>query len=478
MTSPGQLSSGSKTGGVYAVVCPLAAGGMGRVDLVARREGRFFRLYARKRLRPELVDDPDVRRMFLDEARIAGLVRHPNVVSVVDLGEDRAGPFLVMEFVEGVSLAELVEDVSAREELLPLELCLGVAGQVAQGLHALHELRAPDGEHLQLVHRDISPQNILVGFDGIARVTDFGIAKALGRASRTNTGFLKGKIGYLSPEQLRFEEPDRRADLFAFGVVLFEMLSGRRLYESAHEMEGPRRILNEPPPDLADFREEAEPELVELLFQLLAKHREQRPLDAKAVARRLENMLAALVAGREAIETGAYVEHLFAEKRDALRQKIALVQSQGGGAVAGTETGTSALLAQSATVAGAPVLARRRRQRLLAAAIAAVAVAAAAGVATVLWVPRSPPPAPAAATPGPTAAVAATPRSPPHVVADAPQAPIERPRIKTKARSSKPAGRSPVASDARPPDDCRTPYTIDDAGNKKFKIHCLVDVRR
>jgi eukaryotic-like serine/threonine-protein kinase len=247
------------------------------------------------------------------------------VVSVIDVGEDAVGPFLVMEFVEGVSLNQLVQAAAAQGRRLPLEICLRIAAQVAAGLHALHELRGPDGQLLELVHRDVSPQNILVGFDGLARVTDFGIAKALGRAAKTTAGILKGKSGYLAPEQIRFEDPDRRTDLFAFGVVVFEMLSGVRLYGGGREMERPHRILSEPPPDLTDVREDAEPELVELLFELLAKNREHRPADAGVVARRLEGMLAAVVSGRPCVETGSYVGELFSDERAALRQRIAAV---------------------------------------------------------------------------------------------------------------------------------------------------------
>jgi serine/threonine protein kinase len=203
----------------YRTLLTLAVGGMGQVDLAVRREGNFERLFAIKRLRPELSSDVEVRSMFLDEARIAGLVRHPNVVSIVDVGEDDSGPLAVMEFVDGISVAELLAKSDVHP--LPLDLALRIAREVAEGLHAAHELRSADGAPLELVHRDVSPQNILLGFDGIARVTDFGVAKALGRVSQTSTGVLKGKLGYISPEQLRFEEPDRRADLFALGVVLF-----------------------------------------------------------------------------------------------------------------------------------------------------------------------------------------------------------------------------------------------------------------
>src|SRR6185312_16125138 len=248
------------------------------------------------------------------------LVRHPHVVSVVDVGEDDAGPYLVMDFVEGVSLADVVARTATRGTLVPMPIALRIAVQIAEGLHAVHETAGADGRPLQLIHRDISPQNVLIGFDGTARVTDFGIAKALGRATRTTTGVLKGKLGYLAPERLRFEEPDRRADLFSFGVVLFELLAARRLYDSGDDVEGPRRILHEPPPDLGDERDDADPELVELLFELLAKDPAARPADAGQVARRLERILAATVATDGPTDVGAYLVRLFAAERAALRQ--------------------------------------------------------------------------------------------------------------------------------------------------------------
>jgi serine/threonine protein kinase len=199
---------------------------------------------------------------------------------------------------------------------------------VAEGLHAAHELSEPDGTPLGLVHRDISPQNILIGIDGVARVTDFGIAKALGRTSQTSTGILKGKLAYMAPEQLRFEEPDRRADLFALGVVLFELLTGRRLYKSEQEFDGPRRILAEPPPDLAEWRDDVEPELVELSFELLAKDRERRPDTAKAVARRLDIILTTLLAGSAGVETALLVRERFEPVRVLREAALALARSR------------------------------------------------------------------------------------------------------------------------------------------------------
>ena len=216
----------------YHTLLRLAAGGMGQVEVCAKFAGSFQRVYALKRLQTQFMGDEKARTMFLDEARLAGLIRHPNVVSVIDVGVDSRGPFLVMEFIEGLSCSGVIRRANTEGQLLPLQFCLRIAHQVALGLHAAHELRDPEGKPLELVHRDVSPQNILIGFDGVARLTDFGIAKALGRSTETTTHLLKGKMGYMSPEQLRFEEPDRRSDLFAFGVVFYEMLCARRLYRA------------------------------------------------------------------------------------------------------------------------------------------------------------------------------------------------------------------------------------------------------
>ena len=275
----------------YRSLLEIARGGMGSVELVVRDHGHFESLHALKRLHRELRSEPETRAMFLDEARIAGLIRHPNVVSVTDIGEDEDGPYIVMDYVDGVPLNRLLSRAS-RDRRLPLACALEIMRQVAVGLEAAHALTDAAGKPLHVVHRDISPQNILIGFDGFVRVTDFGIAKAMGRSAKTQTGILKGKIGYLAPEALRFEESDHRSDLFSFGVVLFECLTQRRLYRSADGLQSARDILNAPPPDLGEELEDAPDALVELVFSLLAKDAEHRPRSAGEVETTLQEILA------------------------------------------------------------------------------------------------------------------------------------------------------------------------------------------
>jgi len=281
------------------------------VELCVRREGRFLRWCARKRLHQQFRSDPSFRTMFMDEARLAGLVRHPNAVGVLDVGEDEDGPFLMMDFVEGVPLSRLIAEASEVGRSIPMQVIVRICGDAARGLHAAHEVRSESGVLLGLVHRDISPQNILVGFDGTVRVTDFGIAKALGNASRTSAGVLKGNMGYLSPEQLRFEEADRRSDFFSLGVTLYELLSGCRLYTNKDGFEGTRRILTEPPPDIGEVRSDVPPELCELLFELLAKNRESRPATAAEIDGRLEGILAVLIAEEGSLTVSDYMSQHF-----------------------------------------------------------------------------------------------------------------------------------------------------------------------
>ncbi len=303
----------------YTFVAAIAQGGMGYVELCCRREGRFVRWAARKRLHTQLRSDPVFRTMFMDEARVAGLVRHPNVVSVSDVGEDADGPYLIMDYVEGVSLSRLFRQARRDRRHVPLQVAVRICKDAAIGLHAAHEVRAEDGSPLNLVHRDVSPQNVLIGFDGSVRVTDFGIAKALGNANQTIAGVLKGNMGYLSPEQLRFEEPDRRSDLFSLGVTMYELLSGERLYSNKAGFEGTRRILSEPPPDIGAVRPEVPEALANLLLEMLSKTTTRRPATALEVAARLDGILATLLAAEGPMPVADYMERHFAAARDRHR---------------------------------------------------------------------------------------------------------------------------------------------------------------
>ena len=296
---PMEAWADSQTEGCLHVL-ELARGGMGTVEVVLKEDRGVDRLYARKRLLPSLCNDEIFLKMFLDEARIAGSIHHPNVVSVLHCGKDSDGPFLLMDLVQGLSLFELLK-ASSRTTILPLSFILELGLRCALGLEAAHTASDNEGRPLGLVHRDLSPQNILLSWQGEVRITDFGIAKADGRESQTSTGLLKGKWGYMSPEQLSFRPVDHRSDLFSLGIVLFETITGRRLYGGNGGVKAARRILNEEPLDPRAYRLDCPEPLAELVVSLLQKEPTSRPQSAAIVAERFHAMRATYHCGDGAV---------------------------------------------------------------------------------------------------------------------------------------------------------------------------------
>ncbi len=227
----------------YELLIELAAGGMGSVYVGRQRgAGGFERVVAIKRMHPHLVRDPDFAMAFHEEARIASMIHHPNVVNVVDVYEDAGEHLIVMEYIEGTSVNGLLTGARREKIGIPRALAVRIAIDALHGLHAAHEQRSIDGTPLMVVHRDVSPQNILVGVDGSVRLTDFGIARAAERLVHTSTGQLKGKLRYMSPEQALGQPIDRRADIYALGIVLWEMLSGDRFYQGDSELDVLRSV--------------------------------------------------------------------------------------------------------------------------------------------------------------------------------------------------------------------------------------------
>jgi len=217
--------------GRYALYGEIASGGMAVVHY-GKLLGAvgFQRPVAIKRLHPQLARDPGVRAMFIDEARLASRIRHPNVVPTLDVVADGRDLLLVMEYVHGESLQHLMKAMRKRGQRIPLRITLALVSALLHGLHAAHEATTEEGEPLYVVHRDVSPQNVMVGVDGVARVLDFGIARAAVRLEHTREGIVKGKLAYMAPEQLGGATVDRRADVYAASVILWEMVVGRRLF--------------------------------------------------------------------------------------------------------------------------------------------------------------------------------------------------------------------------------------------------------
>ena len=203
-------------------------------------------MVAIKRLHDAYARDPEFVAMLLDEARLASTIRHPNVVPTLDVVAEQDELLVVMEYVEGDSLASLARLAQAADERIPIPLAASIVAQVLHGLHAAHEARDRNGAPLGIVHRDVSPQNVLVGVDGVARVLDFGIAKAASRATSTDDGQLKGKAAYMAPEQLQHGSVDRRTDVFAAAIMFWELLTGRRLFLGDSPAQTMGRILHDP----------------------------------------------------------------------------------------------------------------------------------------------------------------------------------------------------------------------------------------
>lgn len=271
--------------GRYTLLHELAAGGMATVHLARfHGEAGFSRLMVVKRLHAQFAKDPDFVCMFLDEARLASRIRHPHVVSVLDVAALRGELLLAMEYVHGLPLSKLLR--LAGPQRIPLPIVAAIVNGMLLGLHAAHEATSDKGTPLQIVHRDVSPQNVMIGADGMARVVDFGIASAVARLQTTAEGQVKGKLAYMAPEQLNEEQMNRRVDIFSSGLVLWEMLTGRRLIDG--EPQARIRQVMEchfSAPSL--YREGVSPELDSVVARALQKDPDQRYRTSEEMARAL-----------------------------------------------------------------------------------------------------------------------------------------------------------------------------------------------
>lgn len=275
--------------GRYEILATIASGGMATVYLGrALGAAGFQRLVAIKVLHPHVVADTEFVDMFLDEARLAARIRHPNVVPTLDLDNGADGLFLVMEYVEGDSLLGLLRAAAKSGEAIPPMIAIRIVLDTLHGLDAAHELTGDRGEPLRIVHRDVSPHNILVGTDGISRITDFGIARAESRMSHTREGQIKGKLAYMSPEQTSGEHIDRRSDLFSTGIVLWEVLAARRLFKGDSDAQVLRNLLETPIPKLTEIAPNFSPAIDGVLSRALARNPDERYATAAEFAEALE----------------------------------------------------------------------------------------------------------------------------------------------------------------------------------------------
>ena len=230
--------------GRYSLHAEIAAGGMATVHL-GKMIGPvgFSKIVALKRLHPQFSRDPEFVAMFLDEARLTARIQHPNVVSTLDIFAADNELFLVMEYLEGETLSRLLRSCASARARCPPAVAVSIMADVLHGLHHAHEAKGSDGEPLDLIHRDVSPANVMVGVDGSARLLDFGVAKAAGRMSQTRTGEVKGKLGYMAPELITHKPTTRQIDIYAAGVVLWELLVARRLFVGDSEGDVLSKVL-------------------------------------------------------------------------------------------------------------------------------------------------------------------------------------------------------------------------------------------
>jgi len=309
--------------GRYALFDQIAEGGMATVHL-GRLVGPvgFSKIVAIKQMHESAARNPDFVAMFLDEARLSGRVQHPNVVATYDVIAKGGEAFLVMEYVHGESLSALLRAARKREQRLAPAIAVHILCDVLSGLHAAHEATDEFSEPLRLVHRDVSPQNIMVGVDGVARVLDFGIAKAAGRLQETQTGQLKGKIGYMAPEQLLGRPLDRRVDVFAAGIVLWEAISGRKMFDADNSGQLMYQVLEFEIPPLSTLVD-VPLALSRAVERATKRDPNERFATAREFARELERSTA-LVSSRE---IGEWVTELCGEALDRRAEQVRAIES-------------------------------------------------------------------------------------------------------------------------------------------------------
>ena len=468
--------------GRYMISAEFAVGGMASVHL-GRLVGPvgFSRTVAIKQLHPMFAKDPDVCAMLVDEARLAGRIRHVNVVSMVDVVTDSDQMFLVMEYVHGQSLSQLLfggrapkETGDSSQSRCPIPVASALVSDLLRGLHAAHETRNEQGELLGIVHRDVSPQNVVVGCDGIARVLDFGIAKAVSRAQTTDGNRLKGKIGYMAPEQLLQQPVDPRTDVFAATVVLWETLTGERLF-AADDLIGLRLAnLDAPARSPRAFRSDVPEGLDRLVSRGLRRDPNARFQTAAEMADALER--AVPPSGRA--DVGAWVESVAGE---VIRVRGRLISAMENDAAEPLARATSSevvtvTVAEAVKPLGAAAAGEEKRsaaKMLFVGVLAATALTT--GVTVLGWrrghaerdASRVPPAPPYVAV---ASSVAAAPRPPDSGTPVPGRRAIAIPSSSAPVQVKRPGVQS---STKKPKDDCDPPFEYDKDGVKQFKAKCI-----
>ncbi|HZH18025.1 MAG TPA: serine/threonine-protein kinase [Archangium sp.] len=309
------VGSPVETFGRYELLRKLATGGMGQVFL-ARQKGPvgFQKLLVVKRLLPHLSEDTDFIKMFLDEARIAGILNHPNIAQIYELGDVDGVLYIAMEYVQGEAISQVNARANLRKGGLPLGLKCRIIADAAAGLDHAHQARSPSGRKLGLIHRDVSPQNVLVGFNGNVKLIDFGVAKVSGKLSHTVVGTIKGKHAYMSPEQARDEELDARSDVYGLGIVFYELLTSQRLFKRESDLATLKAVVGAkviPPSEAVPGIPKS---LDAVVMKALARKREERFQSAGELQLAIEDFLLAERLPATPAHLTAFMKELFSSE--------------------------------------------------------------------------------------------------------------------------------------------------------------------
>lgn len=344
MRTLGEIQPG-QTVGRYEFLVPIAQGGMAAV-WAARLKGTrgFTKTVAVKTMLPTISDDPHFEQMFLDEAQIASRIRHPNVVEILDLGEQDDLLYLVMEWVDGEPLSN-IRRTAAKREGIPRPIAVRIVQDAAAGLHAAHELKDEHGAPIGLVHRDISPQNILITFDGVVKIVDFGVAKAAGRTvEHTSSGQIKGKPPYMSPEQALGKDIDRRTDIFALGIILYQLTTGKHPFRGENDMITLQNIVSDRPiiPPRAYDKDYPKP-LESVVLKALDRDPAKRFQTAAELEAALDRVFPPTVPRVRPEDVGKFVTAMLGdrgdERRTALRDAVRLADERASSTEASGLTG-------------------------------------------------------------------------------------------------------------------------------------------
>ncbi len=311
--------------GKYDVLALLALGGTAEIYLARiGGEAGFEKYVVVKCLHDHLADDPEFVNMFLDEARLGAQLDHSNIVQTLELGEENHRYYMVMEFLAGMSLAQIARKAKGRVPggRIPMPLALGIVAQACGGLHYAHQRTTTSGQPLNIVHRDVSPQNLVVTFEGMVKLVDFGIAKAALRETKTKSGTIKGKFAYMSPEQCLAQQVDRRTDVFALGTIVHELLTGRRLFKRSSTYDTYQAIVAGRVPTPSSVNHELDPALDAVVMKALAYRKEERYPTAEAFGEALLQVLHQRGKSVGASDVARFFDEFFTKEIDEHAQRM------------------------------------------------------------------------------------------------------------------------------------------------------------